>query len=70
MNLPGSFKYSNKNGENIRIEYSIECFVDKFKDVLCHKKVFEIREYYFTQEEIKEEQEKIEKIRNLRQILK
>lgn len=69
-NLPGSFKYITKTGQNISIKYTIEIYFEKFRDVLKCKQEVEMREFLFTEEEIDQDWVKYEKFLNLRHVIK
>lgn len=52
------------------IAYTVEVYLEKFKDVLSHKKEIVVREFLFTEEEIDEDWKSYEKIINLKSVLK
>jgi hypothetical protein len=60
----------SKSGERVMINYTIEVYVEKFKNVFRCKKEIEVREFFFTEEEIDEDWENHVKISNLKHILK
>ena len=68
--MPGSFKFSNRKGENIEIKYTVDIFIEKFKDQMRHKKEIDVREFLFTEDEIDEDWKNYEKIMNLKNVLK
>jgi hypothetical protein len=52
------------------IKYTVEVYVEKFREVLSHKKEVEVREFLFTEEEIDEDWKNYEKIINVKNVLK
>lgn len=52
------------------IKYTVEVYLDKFRDVLSHKKEVEVREFLFTEEELDEDWKNYEKIINVKHVLK
>ena len=68
--IPGSFKYSNKNGENISIIYTVEVFFENMKHKMSYKKEISIREFLFSEDEINDDWKKYENIIELKKVLK
>ena len=51
--MPGSFAFEMRDGTSVRIEYSIKGVLgDQYDRYIHHKKVFQVREYLFTPEEM------------------
>eukprot|EP00347_Sterkiella_histriomuscorum_P014673 403359986 len=68
--IPGSFAYQSKNGEKIMIQYTIDVYFEKYKNVMRCKQEFQVREFLFTGEEIDEDHQNFENLRSLKHVLK
>jgi hypothetical protein len=52
------------------IRYTVEVYLEKFRDVMGHKKDLDVREFLFTENEIDDDWKNFEKMINLKHVLK